>query len=422
MLTPTMFETSMESVAFMKNKDFFNALVIEVSKLRKVLDSELPRRLPTTGIYPIDYFSKTIKKYTNLKIRPGFAPLVFGYNMAIQPPQVDKNHPLYSDQFKKAVKLEDIKRLLAKNGGPVEGGIDIRTGRVFGAWAEIECDLYFGVPLLKESTVTDKSIASLILHELGHCISYFYVLGNVLTLSHVIAELTSKWNGTESEIHRVEIARIVKNQMDIDAIDPTAMATLKDGDMVSTIVVSEYANKKSSYTNTPMLDYRTWEAMSDQYVVRNNAGYDLAVALDQLERLRGHPAYWSDGQYLLLNIFSIPFLVLTLPSVVLMMMFFKPYTEYDPPKERLQRIRNDMVNAIKNTNMPVDMARTYQNDIEEVDKLIASVNNREPWLDYIWKRIIPSIRKEEKRAKALKDFELLASNDLFLASNSFKTL
>lgn len=412
-------ELSLENINFADNKEFFNALVVEVKRLRRDLKKVLPKRINPEKPVDAGYFGKIIKEHTKLNVPMTFLPVEYGYNAAVQPPQFDKNHPLYTPANKMYLSSKDSKDRLSN--GLVTGSVDLATGKVSGEWTKIEHWLYVTPMIVSTSEFTDEELAGIILHEVGHLITYYVYLGRVLSLNHALHEINSRWNDSMSYDHKVNLIKHVNSSIDMMALDPDALAEVKGSQTVTTMVVSEFANAPISAHNTSSMDYRSWEALSDQYAMRNGAGLHIASGVAKLSRLNGNSSYWSDGRHFIMNIFSLPFIVIGLPMVVLMMLMNKPYDTYDPPGERLKRIRREAINAVKNTKMPKDVRRQYENDIDQMQKLIDETNDKDSWLMFTWKHVIPSVRREEKNAEILNQLELLANNELFVLANKLKS-
>lgn len=413
---------SMENISYSKNRDFLNSLTVAVGDLRKNLDSVLDKHgtIRDNDFKSIGYFSSIIKMYSGLNVDSTFLSDAYGHNAAALPPTFDRNNVLNDPNRRKFIKpKQGIKAARGKD--VISGGVNLNTGMVYGEWAEVKHWILITPKILRDPFFTNVDIAAIILHEIGHLVTYYLFLGRVLTANHVLLELTSQWNKSKTYDHRVELLKTAGKTMDLNAIDPDALARIEDSTTVTGLLISEYANQPVSANGTELFDYRAWEALSDQYASRQGASMEIAVAVSKLSKVGGHSSYWSNGKHLIINLFTLPIIAISLPIVILMMLMHKPYDTYDPVGERLTRIRNDAVNAIKNKKMTRDERRKYQNDIEQIDKLIAETNDRESWLMVTWKTIIPSIRRQEKTAKILKDLEKLANNDLYLMANKLNS-
>jgi hypothetical protein len=413
-------ELSLENINFSKNDNFFSDLIMEVKRLRRDFKEVFPKRVNPEKPEDSGFFSKIIKKHTNLTVPMSFLPIEYGYNAAVQPPQFDKNHPLYDPARKKHFTSKDSEKLLKK--GLVSGSVNLQTGKVSGTWTEIDHWLFITPNIITNSYFTDEELAAIILHEVGHLITYYIFLGRFLTCNHAMHEINSRWNDSISYDHKVKIIEHVNKSISGMALDPDSLAEVKNSETVTSMVVSQFANAPMSASGTSGFDYRSWEALSDQYAVRNNAALAIASGVAKVEKMGGNSSYWSDGKHFIMNLFTLPILIISLPMVILMMLMNKPYDTYDPPGERISRIRREAINAIKDTKMSKTQRRQYSDDMEQIQLLIDETNDKDSWFMFMWKTVIPSVRNEGKDISLLKDLELLANNELYVAANKLNSL
>ena len=88
---------------------------------------------------------------------------------------------------------------------------------------------------------------------------------------------------------------------------------------------------------------------------------------------------------------------------------------YDNPEERLQRIRNEMVGALKEAVSPEQRA-SVSHDIALLDNIMKDFEDKPSWHELIWNHLLPNGRKTKANMSLQQDLEKLMNNDLFVAA------
>jgi hypothetical protein len=419
MKTNKLLSRSFESIAYQKDGRFFSAVVEAMIYLRES-DQNLTGGKNDLSLIKASGIERAVKKYSNISIKFK-SDRNHGINAYVLPPDLDKNHPLLTASRRLYFSNADATKRLKKAKGSITGSMDLRKGTVSGVYADIVSEVFVSSQIVQETRFSVEEAAAIFLHEIGHLVSYYEYLGRSILLNHVMGDLVKAFNETDSIKNKVELVKVSSDLLDLNLSEPTAIASLKDGEAVQNLIVSEYINVPSSATNTRVYDYRNWEALADQYVSRLGGGLYLATGLDRLFRITGSTTYMSNKKFLVIETVSVLLLsTVGLPLFILltMMVGFKETEElYDPPIDRVTRIRRDILNAMKESNVDKKYRTRLQNDIDVIDNLVEGLKDRTGVIDYIWKNIYGPNRKAQMRLKSMQKLESLANNELFVKAN-----
>lgn len=411
---------SLEMIGFNVKSDFYKEMILEVGKLRtnlKDYGKELGRGKEVLYA-PI---SATIEKYTGISVSSYLVPNSYGISPAVIPPDLDRNNPLLHPLKTEVFKNDQLNKQLKKNKtGILEGTVNFETGRVGGDFSKVTSTLIIPNMILSTKTFTDEEIAAMLLHEVGHIFSYFMYLNKVVTVSHVLDQLTNKLNEIEVESEKINLIKETNELLNVDTLEAEDLIKIKDGERISTVIVSEVAKERLSYTDTPVFDFRTWEAISDQYASRNGASVALATGLDKIYRLFNHAAYWSTGKYVLISIFSLPMLVIGFPLMLFFSLLVEPYDPYDKPIDRIKRIRRELVGALKKRNLDKKQSKRIQNELKTLDDILSRMSDRKDMFEVIWRLINVKLNKDRKQTAYLNELEIMANNELYVRANRLK--
>lgn len=421
MLVSSMDVLSLEGIRHRANTKLFSD-VVEAFEIIRNSSQKLKGRSSDQSLLDEAKIEALVKYHTGLSIqfKTGFD---FGINAYVLPPHLDKNHPLLSEAHRFYYSNDDAKNRIQRAHRALNGSIDLETGKVSGVYTEIRSEIFVAAQMLQGELFTSEEAAAIFLHEVGHLMTYYEYLGRHILINHVMEDVHKEYTKTDSTKHRVELMEVVKDGLDLDDIDANVAADAKSSEIFRTLIVSEIANKVHSGTNTKYYDLRTWEALADQYVSRLGGGRPLATGLDKMHRLFGAAGYESNTTFLITETFSILLAGVFLPIVVLLMALNEsPFDIYDPPKERLNRIRKDMISAMKDPKTDTEYRKRLKEDVDLIESMMKEIETRQPTLVKIWALFKPSLKKQLNRAKLIQELENLKDNQLFVQANTLKTM
>lgn len=418
---------SLESISHQPNPRFWRELVEAFVYLREH-DQRLTGGKNDRSVIKNSRIEAIVKKYTGLSINFECSNKN-GITAYTIPPQLDRNHALYGDLNRPGIDNTQVKARLKKNKGAIDGYIDLDVGKVFGDYTKIDVMIFVASQIVQDEMFTPEEATAIFLHEVGHTMTYFEYLGRSISLTHVLGDLVTSYNNAETRKQRVKILEVTSGALNLQSMDVQTASEIVDGELINHLVVSEVANTPVSGVNTRLYDYRTWEALSDQYVNRMGGGRHLATGLDRLMRLMGSTTYYSNKRFLVLEAFTV---LLTGATAFFYPGFFllaaivftiaRPMDLYDPPRQRMNRIRQDLIQAMKNPKINREFRRRLQEDVDVLANLLKDIKDRESVIGFVWRRLYSDDRKQMNRIKVIQELETMANNELFVKANQLTAI
>ena len=99
-----------------------------------------------------------------------------------------------------------------------------------------------------------------------------------------------------------------------------------------------------------------------------------------------------------------------------------PIKQYDDPKDRIIRIRNEMVDALKDPDLEPKHKKRYIDDIERCNVLLREYNRYFSIIGFVVRMVFPSKRKQHNDMLLQKKLEALANNNLFTSAAKFELI
>jgi hypothetical protein len=369
---------------------------------------------------------ETVFKYTGISVKLTVLQGL-GLGAYVVPPPLDRNHPLMSGVRRWQSNSLLTQHIFNKEAvDKISGTVDLQKGQVGGIFSRIQCPIYMGTSLVQGDRLSPEENAAVFLHEVGHVMTYFEYLGRSVTLNHVLGDLTRKYSEQETYQKRLDIISYVKHTLDLDSIDERRAAEMVDGEALLTLVVSESVMDPINATDTPAYDARSWEALADQFVSRLGGARYLATGLDRKDRLTGSSSYRTNTQHLMIQVCTVifysipvftPFFLLGLINGV-----DPKASVHDTPEERLKRLRQDVVDAMKNPKLDKEYRIRLQEDADVIADLLKNMKDREGLFSFLWTRLRPGSYRQFKRGNMITELETMANNELFVKANKLTVI
>ena len=192
-------------------------------------------------------------------------------------------------------------------------------------------------------------------------------------------------------------------------------------------------------------DRTGFEYLADSFVTRFGYGKQAVIALDKLHTFMGDPAKSKLGNQVLqimsllsfianiaVTLFLLTMGAAMLPLALYMSVFIglilfasgdaNRDMTYDDLKQRYVRVRNNLVERLKDREIEGDEAKVLLDDIEMIDAVIKETYNSST----VWNKLSNFIFKSNREAKnSIQEQQLLeelASNSLFIQAAKFNYL
>lgn len=415
--SPTI-QASMESINFQRQS-------LLLKELSMIIEKAQTSDNPSNALRNSN-MSKVIFDYTGIKVKTHIdrSPYINAYVMI---PNIDRNHPVLVDFFREHFDGSDGFKMIKKNGGVLKGWVDREKSKIGGSFSEVEIKMGITQALLQSTFFSAEEIASVVLHELGHIFTYFEYLGTGITTNYVLQTISRELMGTREIRRKYEIIKEGSKVLDIEIDDPEALIRARNETVIQTVVLSKVMQKRHSELGSKTYDYNAWEMLSDQFATRHGAGRHLVTALDSLHRLGGDTGHLSTKDYLANEALKILMVMITGPFALLiipMLLVFVDTNEdlYDGPKDRMERIRRDMVNAAKNRDLDKDYRSQLIEDIEVIENITKEMNNKRTFLQYFHSTVYAKGRHQYNQKLFQQELEMLTNNDVFVKAQKLKSL
>ena len=417
-------ETSLESI----NHQYDGLLLKELSthfndyRLDKVRDQAQAKSV----------FQKRMKKAildrtglnVNLRIS-GDAHL----NAWVRTPVIDRNHPLLSDfiRFTSKKETKDLYAVIRDGGAVFNGTVDRKRAKVSGVFSEIEFTVGMTRGFIETDIFTSEELAAIVIHELGHPFSYFEYLGTTVTTNYVLSELTRRLNGVQESKRRIQIVKETCEVIDVDLEDPEALVSTNNDMVIQTVVLRKAIEKRISELDSHSHDITAWEMLSDQFVSRHGGGRALVTGLDKYYRKAKKVPYSTFDYHYAEMVKMLVLLRKTLifaPIAILAAMAIVDTNEslYDKPKARMERIKRDMNDGLKDQTLPPETTQQIIEDIEAIDHILEEMKDRRTYLQFFWSTFRTKGRRNYQQMKFQQELEILASNEIFTRAAKLRTI
>lgn len=324
--------------------------------------------------------------------------------------------------------------------GKLKATVNTADATVGGFFADVVIDLYIDfVSLKKEYNIDVKETTAIILHELGHAFYAMEYSDRMDGNNQVLAELAKTALNKKKDTDVNYIYRELKT------INPKMRREELDKLMSSDKTIASYhwfkfvvdsANEGvGSQLDNGSYNRTSFEQMADNFASRFGYGRHITIALDKLTKSGWSPekyrGAWVFFQIMAVLAFALMatclavalaggFLIYAFLSAVVLMFIIggsgesgRNYT-YDKLKIRYVRIRNDMIQSLKNSKLDTKQTKIIVDNIYVTDSIIKSTSEFNTLLDGFLNIISSSNRNAGRSIREEQLLEELASNALFI--------
>lgn len=370
-----------------------------------------------------------IEDATGLSVRvdveDSFAP-----NAMVRIPEMDKNHPMLINFMRAWHTNDDMHKISKLVNDKFTGIIDRRNGKVAGHFSKITAPIYFTKGLLEGKKFTAAQIAAICLHELGHLFTFFERIIDVTSINYAAWTATQRILKTEADVDRIQILTDYTGAVSAELRDAETIIQGQSEEAIFIHLVTETIKNRRNEEGDMIYAYRGYEFSCDQFAARHGAGKDLVGALDLIYREQFlNPSYISWPTHVAIQIIASAFVIWACSvniraciMIVIGLLAARPMNKvYDDPKERMERIRRELVGNLK-LKLSDERRRQTVSDIAGIDTMMKAVNDKPLVLEAVWKYLIPTGRANHAKMEFQKSLERLGSNDLFLQSAKIENL
>ena len=429
-----------ESIHFQLKSKLHFALTEICDSIKSNIDLEiknlqgLHRRINDSMVNKIvyDFYKKNksliethIEKETGLKtffiLDRSDTSFIPGASVRIE--NLDSNHPLILEFQKELMSISDRFIDIIKKKEKYSALVDKKNGKVSGYFSKIPFNIYVNYSFFK-GILDGKEMSSVILHELGHAFSYCEYMGSYVTTNFVLYEASRRLTQRDREKESFIILSDLEKHLGIKLKQGEQITYKQNQEVIHLVLVREYICCGINELNSKMYDFTAFEMFADQFANRHGAGKDIISALDKIYRLGGDSAYWSGKKHVYVEtmktLFVLPIFTALTAGLFLYFIFFVVNTnasEYDTPVKRFERIKRDLINALKDRNLSNELRKKINDDIEQIDEILKPMNERKTLLQWYWNTLSIRGRREYNALKFQQELEKLVGNELFVKAN-----
>ncbi len=401
---------ALEAISFQPTS-FFNELTLCYEALRKVPAKDLPEHEMVSTI------NKTVKRFTGLSV----VLEIGSHDPAIQLPPMNKNNVLINNMRRNFLSSNDGISMIENSDKVVSGYVDLKRSMVSGVFSDVSAPIYMPAKMFTGTQDTSEEMAAVMIHEIGHFFTLFEHFSMTATTNQCLAGIARSLDGTEVQ-YRISALAAARKKFNLKDFDENVLAK-QDSKVVEVAFISSMAQESTSVLGRNVYDMSSFEYLSDQFVARHGASRHLATALSKIYAGSYNISYRGTIGYLTIEAIKIAlFCYLPHLSVMLMAMDGQGDGTYDVPGARLKRVRNQVLEALKDTGLSKAEVEELTADKIAIDECMAQFDDRRQLIGVLYDFLWPGANKDRKFKKLQQDLEDLAANELFAKAAEWRTL
>ena len=427
----TSYNIGMEAIDFQAD-NLKKILAFHIGELRKLSKEELLRE----GTYAV--LSAEIKKTTNLNTTI-IVDQLYG-SAAVIVPDVNRNNPLVNDMYKGYLPNATGLKLVENARNVIKGTVNLKKARVDGVYANLDHTVFLPLTDLLSERFTDEEIVAVLLHEIGHIFVYYEYISRTVTTNTVLAGIAKTMSSTTDPKEIETVLLSAKKVLQLTDLDVKKLVNNSRVDLVEMVVVSSAIEQARSELGSDIYDMNSFEALADNFATRLGCGRELVTALDKYYRsgndmaLRTLPTYLALEATKLLSLGlstliaataaiagTTLFSMLIILSTIFLVGRDLNTEDYDRPLFRLKRIKEQLVERMKDKRASKEERKQLAESVEHIDCLLKDYNTRTSVLVKLAAVVSTSVRNRYKQEQLQSELESLASNELFEFYNAQNT-
>ena len=271
----------------------------------------------------------------------------------------------FNDVYKHIGEIDKEKKAILAKLHNRKGYIDMKNARVGGYLSEIKHYLIVDFFALKNAEIEPLELTSIILHEVGHAFTGLEYHHKLETTNSTIADVLNEINNNNPD-KAVYIFKRHFSQKEFEEISVSNSSEIND--FYGKIALA-YLHEIKTQLGNSKYDETNFENLADSFATRFNLGKDLVSGLNKLNKRYGLVYENNRMTYsillfidLLLNIlflalFKIPGAIIMMAVIVVLYNSDNSNMTYDFPLERYNRVKNGIINNLKNINLPDQLVK-----------------------------------------------------------------
>ena len=412
-------KAALESIDFQSGA-LFAELTMAFQALRKIPKGDIADSEEAHNL------SAIIANSTGLKISLEFGDM----GPAVEIPAINKNNVLINSYIRAFNSSSDGLRLIGEAGGMVRGSVDLAKSKASGVFSEVSTKLHMPLDMVSDTKFTEEELAAVALHEIGHIFTYYEFITRSMTTNQVLAGISKALAGVDDIKVRESVLLSAKKALRLKDLDAAALAKSKSSTVVEAVIITSVAQQSHSELGSNIYDISSWEYLCDQFAARHGAGRHLVTALDKIYRGSKNISFRSTPGFLAIEAFKLILLIIAIAQapfllVAVLTMFAadgRGIGDYDTPEARFKRVRNQIVENLKDTQLSKDDHDRLTADLITIDEILANVNDRRQFFGVLWDAFNIKARKARSQELLQKELEEIAANELFVKAAALRQM
>lgn len=436
MSTQTNLTLAQETIAF-QPKAF--GLELE-AVIEEILQSSLSAKAIDNKYSAV--LAKVIDKYTNLKIKVQFDTDLEPVSLPFVPMNglvLSSGEKARHDDKTATSIVNYIKEAKLTNT------VNIKTARVSGIFSEVTTPILFSLDIIKNRRLDKGEVVAVLMHEIGHVFTYYEYQNRFVTSNQVLASLLKSVENDPVETYTyvyktaAEVLTGSKNGLD-------SLQEVKDKNLITAIVIDKTMEGFVSQTNSPYNDSVAVEQLADAFAARMGYARALITAMEKMytsieldKRGKARSSMFAVEiaglltQLVLVGFLSVvsSFVAASLAALYITAIFkisskigANSRDSYDDTRVRYLRIKEQVVEQIKDRKLPANEIKKLVEDLDRIDAVVDEYAEA-PYQSLVVQAINYVFRKHRVANDTIKlqrTLEELASNDLFVRAAQLSTL
>lgn len=344
---------------------------------------------------------------------------------------IDSMHMAGGVRAVKAIEaIVQERRATAKRIHSKTGFVNTKLARVGGYMSEVRHYLILNFEVLKSIGITASEAVAITLHEIGHAFDGLEEHYRTQTTNRAILDILNDLNNNSPDKALYRYRHTFTGKEYVQA----QLSSSRDRQDFCADLARRYMGETKSQLQSAKYDETNFENMADSFATRFGMGKELASGIGKLYTLNG--AYMKNNAamrclasaldtmalvavFLLIPVYG--FIVYTVVMSYLLRVSNSDMT-YDGPIERVQRIRNTIVNGLKNKDLPKDFIRDALDQIEFIETMASQSVVYKSMLSELGDLMYSDARKDAYYIDLQQTIESQLNNRLFIQSAQLRTI
>ena len=440
--TTGIMKASLEAVAYQGKSGLFLDLT---AAMQKCIDEQITDLKDFMALN----LGSIILKHTGMSIQVKLDPVPGLINAMAYPVILDPNSPFIQLYKELGVGAAiDAQTTTHEKILPLckslRGSIDLGRSRVSGVFSKLPTTILLGTGLWTSGEFQADEIAAMFLHEIGHVFTYFEMLLHTTTANITLLTAKNDINRMKDQEQRLELVFEVAEFLQVKLEDPKKLADpeISLAEFQAVFLAATGSSQALYGTATTTYSLRSSEVVADQFAARHGAGRALVLGMAKLyaqaDPTSTAPIFLKalSDSISLVRIVAAGVVGITFsPAVGLIYLGVvglyalgwlgaaNPELKiYDDPKERLERVRKDLIQTLKTHRFDPKMRDELVREIEDIQQIAKPFNDYRTIMNMLWIYVGANRRQQFRQMRFEQELERLVNNDLFVKAAKLQSL